>query len=525
MHPTGGDGTVSGGTKGRQKADPAGATSQTLAPLTVGGRDEATALLAADGRSRFTYSELAAGVESLAGRLRTLGVERGQRVALAISNGPEFVQLLLAITSLGAAAAPLNPSYTQSEYEFYLTDLDPLLLLLPAGELEAARGGAPASTTVVEVTYDSGGVQITYDRGTIKQETAFEPAQPEDVALLLHTSGTTSRPKQVPLMHRNLAASAAAIARHYELSDSDVSYCVMPLFHVHGLVASTLATFLSGGTAVVSRRLSRRRLIASLREHDVSWFSAGPTFHHMLLEDAGQGEVELPSLRFLRSCSSPLSPDLLVRAEAYYGVPMLEAYGMTEASHQISSNPLPPGQHLPGSVGNATGTEIRIVDADRAEVPDGSVGQVQIKGPGVTSGYLNNPEANAESFVDGWFLTGDLGVLENGYLSLKGRLKEIIIRGGENVSPAEVEEILLNHPLVTDAACFGVPDQKYGEQVAAAVSLSGDASEDELIRHCGELLVGFKVPKTIYILDAVPRTPTGKLQRRRVAAQLLEGGM
>jgi acyl-CoA synthetase (AMP-forming)/AMP-acid ligase II len=524
MHPTGGEATGSGGS-GARHADPASATSQTLAGLTAGSRDEATALLAADGSSRFSYAELAAGVESLAARLRTLGVERGQRVALAIANGPEFVQLLLAITSLGAAAAPLNPSYTQSEYEFYLSDIDPLLLLLPAGELDAARRAVPATTTVVEVSYDADGVQIGRDGRTITAETAFEPAQPDDYALLLHTSGTTSRPKQVPLMHRNLFASTTAIAAHYKLSDADVSYCVMPLFHVHGLVASTLATLLSGGTVVVPRRLSRRRLTAELQEHGVSWFSAGPTLHHMLLEHATERVAELPALRFLRSCSSPLSPALLERAEAFYGVPMLEAYGMTEASHQISSNPLPPREHRAGSVGNATGTEIRIVGSDGTVVSPGTPGEVQIKGPGVTSGYLSNPEANARSFIDGWFLTGDLSVLEDGYLSLKGRLKEMIIRGGENVSPAEVEEILLKHPAVSDAACFGVPDQKYGEQVAAAVSLSGEASQEDLIRHCGELLVAFKVPKTIFILDAVPRTPTGKLQRRRVAEQLLEGGM
>jgi oxalate---CoA ligase len=522
MHPISDE---SAGSSSAPMSGPGKARIETLGALTQCGGDQAVAISAADGSGAWSYEQLAADVESLAGRLRTLGVERGQRVALSLPNGPEFVRLLLAIVSLGAAAAPLNPEYTQNEYAFYLGDLDPLLFLLPAGELAAARAARRPSTTVIDVAYGSGGVQIARDGHVVTDVTRFEPARPDDTALLLHTSGTTSRPKQVPLAHRNLAASATAIADHYRLTEEDVSYCVMPLFHVHGLVASTFASLLSGGHVVVPKRLSRRRLTAHLQEHGVTWFSAGPTLHHMLLEDAGEDRPELPRLRFLRSCSSPLPPALMERAEAYYGVPMLEAYGMTEASHQISSNPLPPGEHMAGSVGLATGTEIRVVEASGVEAGAGQPGEVQIRGAGITGGYLNNPEANEQSFVDGWFRTGDMGVLEDGYLSLKGRLKEMIIRGGENVSPAEVEEILLSHPAVRDAACFGVPDEKYGEEVAAAVSLQADASVDELIRHCSESLTGFKVPRRVYIVDAVPRTPTGKLQRRRVAALLLEGEM
>ncbi len=497
---------------------------ETLAGLPSCGRDETPALVPTDEGNGLSHGQLGEAVESLARRLRTLGIERRERVALVLPNGPEFLQLLLAIASLGAAAAPLNPTYTRDEYAFYLDDLDPRLLVLPAGQVEAARAARPESTTVVEVVGGDGGLELAQGGQAVEAETPFEPAHPDDIALLLHTSGTTSRPKQVPLTHRNLLASAAGIADHYGLSESDVSYCVMPLFHVHGLVASTLATLLSGGTVAVPRRLSPRRLGAHLREHRVTWLSAGPTLHHMLLEHAGSEAAELPSLRFLRSCSSALSPALLERAEAYYRVPMLEAYGMTEASHQIASNPLPPARHLAGSVGIPTGTRIRIVDRSGREVGPGRSGEVQIQGPGVTSGYLNNPQANAESFVDGWFRTGDQAAVDDGYLRLQGRLKEMIIRGGENVSPYEVEEILLGHPAVADAACFGIPDEKYGEEVAAAVALRAEASERELIDHCRERLTTFKVPKTVYILDAIPRTPTGKLQRRRVAALLLEPG-
>jgi acyl-CoA synthetase (AMP-forming)/AMP-acid ligase II len=492
----------------------------TLDGLLRGGNGD-VALRIPETDAPVTYAELAESVNSLAGRLHALGVRRGDRVALALPNGPAIVELLLAIMSLGAAAAPLNPAYTEDEYAFYLDDLAPRLLLLPADEIAAARAAKPAAAGVVDVVSDGARVDLLNRGRPVRESSTFEPAHSDDVALLLHTSGTTSRPKQVPLRHRNLLASAAAIVEHYQLGPGDVSYCVMPLFHVHGLVASTLSTLAADGTVVVPRQVIRRRFREHLRTYRVSWFSAGPTLHHMLLEHGGDDTADFPDLRFTRSCSSALSATLCERAERHYGVPMLEAYGMTEASHQIASNPVPPGQRRLGSVGIPTGTRIRIVEKGRV-VADGQRGEVQIQGPGVTTGYLANDKANAESFIDGWFRTGDLGLIDGGYVRLLGRLKELIIRGGENVSPLEVEEVLLAHPAVTDAACFGVPDEKYGEQVAAAVALRGESTERELIEHCHARLIDFKVPKVVYILDAIPRTATGKLQRRRVASSLLD---
>jgi acyl-CoA synthetase (AMP-forming)/AMP-acid ligase II len=253
----------------------------------------------------------------------------------------------------------------------------------------------------------------------------------------------------------------------------------------------------------------------------VTWLSAGPTLHQMILDKVDEDGAPT-TLRFVRSCSSALSPALMKRGEDVYGVPMVEAYGMTEASHQMASNPLPPRPRLAGSVGVATGTEIALVDASLQFVPAGGAGEVVIRGPGLTGGYVNNPEANAEAFFSGWFRTGDRGVLEDGYLRLQGRLKEMILRGGENISPAEIEDVLKGHPLVGDAVCFGIEDDKYGETVAAAVTLSGEVDEKSLVRFCRESLAAFKVPETIYVLDEIPRTPTGKVQRRRVAAFIAE---
>jgi acyl-CoA synthetase (AMP-forming)/AMP-acid ligase II len=294
----------------------------------------------------------------------------------------------------------------------------------------------------------------------------------------------------------------------------------MPLFHVHGLVASTFAALAAGGTVVSPRRLAPQRFWRQARESGTTWLSAGPTLHQMLL-DKIDSEGAPGTLRFVRSCSSALSPELLHRAENAYGVPMLESYGMTEASHQMAANPLPPGERVPGSVGVPAGTEIGIVDGSGSFLPAGVAGEVVIRGPGVMNGYLANPAATADAFVDGWFRTGDRGVIRDGYLYLEGRLKEMILRGGENISPAEIEQALLSHAAVADAVCFGVDDDKYGEVPAAAVKLTAETEPGELIRHCRERLAAYKVPVTVYVLPEIPRTPTGKVQRRRVGESIV----
>jgi acyl-CoA synthetase (AMP-forming)/AMP-acid ligase II len=485
-------------------------TGEPLAAVYESGEPGRPALVSPDDGLAIGFGELRERVDRLARALAGHGVGRGDTVCLALPNGPEIVELVFAITALGAAAAPLNPAYTVEEMAFYLGDLAPRLLLVPEGEGRAPREALAAPERTLDVTFADG--VTTLPGGGAN----YEPGGPEDIAILLHTSGTTSRPKQVPLLQRNLVASARSMTRHYGLSADDVSFVAMPLFHVHGLVASTFAALLAGGTVVVPRRLAPRRFSGQLGEHGVTWFSAGPTIHHMLLERAEP--VRGSRLRFTRSCSSALSPALLERCEAAYGVPMLEAYGMTEASHEMAANPL--GDRRPGTVGIPTGAAIRILGAGWNELPPGTPGEVCISGPGVTPGYLGNPQANAESFRDGWFRTGDQGVFEGGYLRLVGRLKELIIRGGENISPAEVEDALKLHPAVADAAVFGIPDEKYGEVVAAAVALSGEADEKALVEHCRARLTAVKVPAVIHVLPEIPRTPTGKLQRRRVAAAI-----
>jgi acyl-CoA synthetase (AMP-forming)/AMP-acid ligase II len=495
------------------------AAAEPLSALLAAGQPSGPAFVVPESGQVLTYAQAAARVETLAQRLAGVGVRRGDRVALTLPNGPDFVLLLLAITALGAAAAPLNPGYTETEFRFFLTDIAPRLFLIPASRPAAADAAAAATATAV-LTVDAGQDGpprlVAADGSTALPRRSFEPGGPDDVAVVLHTSGTTSRPKQVPLRQRNLMASTRTIAAHYGLGSSDTSFCVMPLFHIHGLVASAFAALSTGGAVIAPRRFTPHRFWPQAREHGATWLSAGPTLHQMILDKADDGGPP-PALRFARSCSSALSPALLERAERGYGAPMLEAYGMTEASHQMASNPLPPAPRLPGSVGLPTGTEIGVVDGRGTFLADGTPGEVVIRGPGVMSGYVNNPAATADAFFGDWFRTGDRGALRDGYLWLEGRLKEMIIRGGENIAPAEIEQVLLSHPAVLDAVCFGVEDDKYGELVAAAVTLGQDAETGALIEHCRGQLAAFKVPTRIDVLPEIPRTATGKLQRRRVA--------
>jgi acyl-CoA synthetase (AMP-forming)/AMP-acid ligase II len=475
------------------------------------------ALHAPDDGTTVTHAQLVAAADEIAAALAAAGVGRGDRVAVVLPNGPEIVAMLFATAALGAAMAPLNPAYTEAEYRFFLDDLDPRLLLVGAGAAPAARAAAKG-VRVVELEPWAAGAppRLTAD-GRALPAAAVAGGRPGDVALLLHTSGTTSRPKQVPLLQRNLTAQADAIARHYELGDTDVSYCAMPLFHVHGLIASTLAQLAAGGTVTVPRRFSPRRFWGQARDCGVTWLSAGPTLHRMILDQPGEPSA---TLRFVRSCSSALPPELMHEAEARYGVPMIEAYGMTENTHQMTSNPLPPAVRVPGSVGVPAGADVRIVDAAGADVPAGETGEVAVRGPGLTPGYLHNDRANAESFFDGWFRTGDEGVLEDGYLRLRGRLKEMIIRGGENISPYEIEAVLQAHPDEAEAVVFGVDDRKYGQTVAAAVILRGSVGAAELREEARRSLAAFKVPDRIHILEEIPKTPTGKVQRSRMAARI-----
>ena len=475
-------------------------------------------------RISLTYARLRELTEEAAYALASHGVGMGDRLAIVYPNGPEAILLFLA-ASMVATVCPLNPAYKEDEFRFYLEDVGARFLIVAPGEAEAARRAIPAGAKVIEASIDGNG-RLRMGGGGHKngRSDSLELSSAGDIGLVLHTSGTTSRPKRVPLRNDNLAASVANIVATYELSPEDVSLCIMPLFHVHGLVASALATFASGGTVVAPERFSPLGFWPLMQAHRPTWFTASPTPHQLVL---ARLEADRPAgterLRFVRSCSSALSPAQMALMEQRFGVPVLEAYGMTEASHQMASNPLPPDARYAGSVGRGTGVEIAIFDEAGKSIPERAPGEVVIRGPNVMHGYENNPQANAASFVDGWFRTGDLGTLDGaGYLRLIGRLKELINRGGEKIAPREIDEVLESHPAVKEAVAFGVPHPTWGEEVAAAVVLTGPATEKELLAYCRERLADFKVPRHLHIVESIPRTPTGKVQRRFVAEQLAQ---
>lgn len=453
-----------------------------------------------------------------------MGITPAHRVAAVLRNGPEAATAFLAVSRC-AGYAPLNPGYTQRDLEFYIADLKADALLIESNDRGPAAAVAEAHGIPVirmEASPDApaGVFRLKAERGAGRARAAGDAA-----ALLLHTSGTTSRPKLVPLTERNLRASAANIAAHLALSEADRCLNIMPLFHIHGLMAALLTTISSGGSVVCTDGTYATGFFDWLEEFAPTWYTAVPTMHQAILSRAEQrGETARQArLRFLRSSSAALAPQVLLRMEDMFGAPLLEAYGMTEAAHQMASNPLPPGVRKPGAVGPAAGPEIGVMDETGALLPAGATGEVVIRGENVTAGYEGNPEANRACFSDGWFRTGDQGYLDgDGYLHLTGRLKELINRGGEKISPREIDELMLGHRAVRQALSFAIPHAQLGEEVGVAVELrTGEsASEAELRRFATERLPAFKVPKLVRILGEIPKGPTGKLQRIGLAEKL-----
>jgi acyl-CoA synthetase (AMP-forming)/AMP-acid ligase II len=490
--------------------------------LLSAGEDAAPAIIEPAGPT-ITYAQLREQVAHLVGQLNGLGIGRNDRVAIVLPNGPEAAVSFLAVAAC-ATAAPLNQAYREEEFRFYMDDLGAKALLTLPGEAPDAH--AAAGPDVLHLTLEGrlGSYSLQKD-GQDVTPVAPTYAELDDVALVLHTSGTTARPKIVPLRQRNLIVSAGNIRESLALTPADRCLNVMPLFHIHGLMAALLASLSAGASVVTSPGFDAFRFFGWLEETQPTWYTAVPTMHQLVLSRAGRQKetVDRAKLRFIRSSSASLPPTVMADLEETFGAPVIEAYGMTEASHQMSTNPLPPGQRKPGGVGVGAGVEVSIMDDAGNLLEHGKTGEVVIKGGNVTAGYENNPEANASSFTDGWFRTGDQGYQDDdGYLFLTGRIKEIINRGGEKVSPREVDEVLLQHPAVAQAVAFAVPHERLGEEVAAAVVLADGASADEkeLREHAAKQLADFKTPKHIVILEDIPKGATGKIQRIGLAEKL-----
>lgn len=503
--------------------------ADTIAAL-LAEQDGTRPALGAPGRDWLDYDGLRAQAARVAQRLHGFGIGRGDRVAIVLPNGPEMASAFVTVAQ-SAVTAPLNPAYREEEFAFYLDDLKAKALIVAQDYdgpalAAAARFGLFVLRLSVAADAPAGAFDLVGEGSAGTADTAAPG--PDDIALILHTSGTTSRPKIVPLLHSNIAASAGNICASLDLTPYDRCLNVMPLFHIHGLVAAVTASLASGGSVWCAPGFDALRFFGWLKDAAPTWYTAVPTMHQTILARAPRNAdiIAQANLRFLRSSSASLPGQVMLALADTFGAPVIEGYGMTEAAHQMASNPLPPRAQKPGSVGVAAGPMVRIADETEDRLIDG-VGEVVISGPNVTPGYEGNPEANAKNFfaADGrrWFRTGDQGAFDgDGYLSLTGRLKEIINRGGEKVSPLEVDGVLMDHPDIQQVVTFALPHPKLGEDVAAAVVLceGGTADERAIRDFAAGRLADFKVPRRVIVLEEIPKGATGKLQRIGLAEKL-----
>jgi oxalate---CoA ligase len=503
--------------------------ADTVLDLLNTGRDQDNAI-GAPGRKSQTFQGLRALARRTIDVLNAVGIVRGDRVAIVLPNGPEAASCFVAV-ACGATAAPLNPAYKADEFAFNLADLNARCVIVMDGVdspvIAVARSAGIPLIELVPGPDDgpAGDFTLHTDEAMPAPAARTGPASGDDIALVLHTSGTTSRPKIVPLSQINVTASAYHIAGTLALTPADLCLNIMPLFHIHGLIAATMASLAAGASVSCAPGFNAFRFFSWFAAVRPTWYTAVPPMHQAILGLAERNTRTIADgrLRFIRSSSAALPPRVMTAMEAAFGVPVLESYGMTEAAHQMASNPLPPAPRFPGSVGPAAGPDIAILAPDGVILPTGETGEVAIRGRNVFRGYENNPAANEAAFADGWFRTGDEGRLDaEGYLRLTGRIKEQINRGGEKISPLEVDTVLMDHPAVAQCLTFGVPHTMLGEEVAAAVVRREGVkcAETELREFAATRLAAFKVPRRIYFLEELPKGPTGKLMRAGLAQTL-----
>jgi acyl-CoA synthetase (AMP-forming)/AMP-acid ligase II len=486
-------------------------------------RPEALYAVAADGAQTLAYGDLRDACAQLGASLAEAGLAPGDTVSLVMPNGLQTLRLLLGFMHAGLCVNPVN-LLAQPEQMRYVLDHSDCRLVVVAPEWEervrVALAGVPRDVRVVVIATDGDAAALAqaFPRGSVR---APLPAPaPDATALLMYTSGTTGVPKGVMLTQGNLAANAAAISAEHGLEAGDRVLAVLPLYHINAFAVTMLAPLAGGGSLAMTPRFSAAQFWTQVTESHCTWLNVVPTIISYLLEGETPPRASLAPIRFCRSASAALPPEHHRAFEAKFGIGIVETMGLTETVAPSFSNPLAAAGRKIGSVGRASGGEARVVDAALLPVGDGDTGEIVIRGPHVMRGYYKNEEATRASFTaDGWLRTGDLGHRDgDGFFFVTGRIKELIIKGGENIAPREIDEVLLAHPAVLEAAAVGVPDRHYGQEILACIVLREGATcdADALREFCVERLGKFKTPKTFRFVASLPRGPSGKVQRLKL---------
>ncbi|HEX7175752.1 MAG TPA: long-chain-fatty-acid--CoA ligase [Pyrinomonadaceae bacterium] len=482
-----------------------------------------------DGRE-FTYAEFDAAVNRTANMLSAHGLAKGDAVSLLMPNSAEYVIAYFACFCLGALAGPVNSLLKPQEMAYAVGDSEARALLYHT-EFETHVSELRNATPRLEaaIVFDSVDEATAGQSDELNERARATRLGPEDDAIIIYTSGTTGKPKGCLLTHANLLANARQIAAWLGFTSSDRLLTVMPLFHMNAVSVTTAAALYAGGSTLVSPRFSATRFWQIVSDYGVTSFGSVATMLSMLLAKYPEGVPEglnTERLRFAMCGSAPVPAEVLRRFEQTFGCLVVEGYGLSESTCRSTFNP-PDARRRPGSCGLPIGNEMKIFDEEDREVPDGELGEIVMRGENVFKGYYKNPQATERAFRSGWFHTGDVGYRDpEGFFFIVDRKSDMIIRGGENIYPREIDEVLYQHAAVAEAAAVGLPDELYGEEVAAFVVLKAGraATEDEIKVHCRAHLADFKCPKVVHFVEALPKGPTGKVLKRELTRKLKQVG-
>ncbi|MCY4275555.1 MAG: AMP-binding protein [Gammaproteobacteria bacterium] len=486
---------------------------------------EKTFLIQPETDQAISFAELKRNIDEISGHLDRLGVRHGSKVAFMLDNGIWSAQLLLGIMASGRVVVPLNVVAGQQHLEYVLQHSDAEVIFVEAcyeQQLKTLMSSANSDASIIKVDPVNGPLWSDVSAGAITECSLHE----DDSALLLYTSGSTGLPKGALLSHRAIVSGGANVVNGHILTEQDRALCVLPVYHINGAMVTIAAPLVSGGSVVIPKRFSASSFWQEIARYQCTWSSLVPTIIKYLLDRSADEEftfgndARLECFRFARSASAPLPAVVMREWESTFHVPMIETLGLTETAGTVASNPMPPAPRKQGSVGIPYGNDIKIVDTSGNPCPHGTRGEMVIKGNNTLKCYYKNPEATAAGFFGSWFRTGDIAYQdEDGYLFITGRIKELIIRGGENIAPREIDDVLYRHHAVLEAAAFGVPDENYGQEVVACVVIRDGhtCSEEELRVFCEQVVGAVKMPKRVYFMDELPKGASGKIFRLRLA--------